>query len=243
MTVRQIFNVNHASTPRLLSVNRWIFVYNDISLIHSKVISVFKLNWILIKISGTQLNRCWNLFMGILRIKSEKFKCWLIEFIVYRIKQMSSPDQWIYIYRCMCECLTKTLAKRLSNSLWSGIGIAARFRTLACRTWWFCIWCGVLKLLCKLFDALVEFRLMVALGVTFVIAVLAKSPPVSLCVGDAAVCAAVSCDDDAVIPIFFWFYFFSSINYISSPLARCWYLYKFKKKNAEHFPICCVLAF
>lgn len=97
MTVRQIFNVNHASTPRLLSVNRWIFVYNDISLIHSKVISVFKLNWILIKISGTQLNRCWNLFMGILRIKSEKFKCWLIEFIVYRIKQMPSPDEWIYI--------------------------------------------------------------------------------------------------------------------------------------------------
>lgn len=36
--------------------------------------------------------------------------------------------------------LTKTFAKRLSNSLCSGIGWAARLRTLACRTWWFCCW-------------------------------------------------------------------------------------------------------
>lgn len=92
--------------------------------------------------------------------------------------------------------LTKTLAKRFSNSPWSGIGNAARFRTLACRTWWFC----KLLLFCKLFDDLDEFRLMVAIGVTLVMAVLAKSP-LSFCVGDAGVCAAVSCDDD-VIPIF-----------------------------------------
>lgn len=36
--------------------------------------------------------------------------------------------------------LTKTFANRLSNSLCSGIGCAARLRTLACRTWWFCCW-------------------------------------------------------------------------------------------------------
>lgn len=37
--------------------------------------------------------------------------------------------------------LTRTLANRMSSSLCSGIGWAARFRTLACRTWWFCCWC------------------------------------------------------------------------------------------------------
>lgn len=37
--------------------------------------------------------------------------------------------------------LTSTLANRLSSSLWSGIGWAARLLTLACLTWWFCCWC------------------------------------------------------------------------------------------------------
>lgn len=51
----------------------------------------------------------------------------------------------IYLYEFYG--LTKTLANRLSNSLWSGIGTAARLRTLACRTWWFCCWCFQLWLM------------------------------------------------------------------------------------------------
>lgn len=115
---------------------------------------------------------------------------------LYEIRAIINKDKWY-------SFLTKTLANRLSSSLWSGIGKAARLRTLAWRTWWFCCCCGVFQLLCKLFDGDVV-RLMVVVGVTFVIAVPAntdaRSLTVSLCVGDAGDCAAVSLDD--VNPIF-----------------------------------------
>lgn len=107
--------------------------------------------------------------------------------------------------------LTKTLANRLSNSLWSGMGKAARLRTDAWRTWWFC--CCCFQLFCTLFDG--DVRLIVVVGVTFVTAVPASIDaisPLSLCVGDEADCAAVSRDD--VKPIFVTLFLFSWLFFV-----------------------------
>lgn len=100
--------------------------------------------------------------------------------------------------------LTRTFANRLSNSLWSGIGCAARLRTLACRTWWFCCCWMAFKLFWWFFVGDVAF-LMVVIGVTLPTFVAGTKSSLLLCVG----AVACSCDDDK--PIFVFFALFSRL--------------------------------
>ena len=82
-------------------------------------------------------------FFYILALQTTQYAKTAMNFYLFKQNSsvLSRKEEFNKINKINVSELTNTLAKRLSNSMCSGIGCEALLRTLACRTWWFCCWC------------------------------------------------------------------------------------------------------